>query len=133
MAKGEENIRRPWEVAPPDEGKADRQGLKPSEELVAEAGRRDVEVELTAQLEQAREEEAFYETRYGMTFEEYQATMDPEATHDVGENYLAWSRAAERVRMLRYELARLTEKPARRPRPASRANDERNRGGPKLS
>ena len=98
--------------------------LKPSEELVADAGMRVREAELTAELEQAREEEAAYEDRYGMTFDEFQGAFDPRNGEDIGEDYLAWLRAAERVRMLRYELERLASRPPRRGRRKTPAPDE---------
>jgi len=91
---------------------------QPSEELVADARMRDRETELTAELEQARAEEAAFEGRYGATFEEFQAKFDPEADADLSEYYLDWSRAAEKVRMLRHELARLAARRGRRTRPA---------------
>jgi hypothetical protein len=84
---------------------------QPSEELVADARMRDREIELTAELEQARAEEAAFEGRYGATFEEFQAKFDPEADADLSEYYLEWSRATEKVRMLRHELARLGRRP----------------------
>ena len=99
----------------------------PPEELVADARTRDREIELTAELELAREEEAEFESRYGMTFEEFQARFDRQAQtgEDIGEDYLAWSRATERVRMLRYELDRFTARRTRRSRKmGSGADDE---------
>jgi hypothetical protein len=103
----------------------------PPEELVANARMRDREIELTAELELAREEEAEFESRHGMTFEEFQATFDPRTNEDLGEDYLAWSRAAERVRMLRYEVSRLTGRRTRRakePPPDTDQNQKPDRG-----
>jgi hypothetical protein len=89
---------------------------QPPEELVADARIREREVELIAQFEQARAEEAAFEERFGMTFEEFQARFDPHADHDLSEDYLAWSRAAERMRMLRYEIERRADRRSRRGR-----------------
>ena len=108
----------------PDDAPRDAQ---PSEELVADARMREREIELTAELEQARAEEVAFEGRYGATFEEFQAKFDPEADADLSEYYLEWSRAAEKVRMLRYELARLAERRSRRGRHAPAAPEETER------
>jgi hypothetical protein len=99
--------------------------LRPSDELVADAGMRERALELTAQLEQARADEAPYEERYGMTFDEFRASFDPARGDAVAEDYLAWSRAAERVRMLRHELERLADRRTRRPRKAAKDKPKR--------
>ena len=148
MAKGADFPRRPQGADPPQRRKRgpgdltppevqqeaervlkqqreqDAGDVKPSEQLVACAGMREREVKLTAELERAREEEAAYEDRYGMTFDEFQAAFDPRTGDDIGEDYLAWSRAAERVRMLRYELERLASRPPRRARRGTPVPDE---------
>jgi hypothetical protein len=110
------------EPEPKSEETAGEQPL--SDAFVADVRLGKREVELTMQLEQAREEEAAFEERYGMAFEEFQASFDPGADARLSEDYLAWSRAAERVRMLRYELARLAERPARRTRQSSKGGSE---------
>jgi hypothetical protein len=106
----------------------DDSDLKPSEELIADAGMRRRELELLAKLEQARAEEARFEARYGVTFGEFQAAFDPQADEQAGEDYLAWSRAAEQVRMSRHELARLQKQLPRRggrpPAPADESDDD---------
>jgi len=117
MGRGPDFPRRPKpanEQEPKSEEAAGEQPL--SDAFVADARLSKRETELTMQLEQAREEEAAFEERYGMAFEEFQASFDPRTDVNLSEDYLAWSRAAERVRMLRYELARLSERPARRTR-----------------
>ncbi len=104
-----------------------------SEEFVADARMRRRALELAAELEQARADEALYEERYGMTFDEFQASFDPRADDDVSEEYLAWSRAAERVRMLRHELERLADRRTRRSRrktPPQQADENSRRRGP---
>jgi hypothetical protein len=123
MAKGADFPRRPQGADPPQRREKEPGDLKPPEELLADAGMRKREVELTAELEQAREEEAAYEDRYGVTFDEFQAAFDPRTGDDIGEDYLAWSRAAERVRMARYELERQAHRRPHRPRRGTRRDD----------
>jgi len=106
--EAEQLRRREQEHALPD--------AQPPEELVADARIRDRDLELIAQLEQARAEEAAFEERFGMTFEEFQARFEPHVNDDLSEDYLAWSRATERVRMLRYDLERRADRRSRRVR-----------------
>ena len=127
MASTPDFPRRPKPGKEPEPKSEEPAGEQPlSDAFVADARLSKREVELTMQLEQAREEEAAFEERYGMAFEEFQASFDPRADAQLSEDYLAWSRAAERVRMLRYEIARLSERPARRTRqsPAARGEEE---------
>ena len=120
MGRGPDFPRRPKpanEQEPKSEEAAGEQPL--SDAFVADARLSKREIELTMQLEQAREEEAAFEERYGMAFEEFQASFDPRTDVNLSEDYLAWSRAAERVRMLRYELARLLQGGKRRAGPGT--------------
>lgn len=122
MAKGDDFPKR-IEEDTGDEQRGEEQPL--SEEFVADASMRKRAAQLSAELERARADEAVFEQRFGMTFEEFQASFDPEADPDSSEAYLAWSRAAERVRMLRYELDRLSEgRPRRRRATAAPEEDE---------
>ena len=117
----------------PQRGEEAPADVRPPGELVADARLRDAETKLIAQLEQARAEEVLYEDRYGSAFDEFQASFDPQAGEELSEEYLAWSRAAERVRMLRYELARLAERRKRRARSAAPAAEEPEESGGRRS
>lgn len=103
-----------------------------SEEFVTDATMRKRAAQVAAQLEQARAQEATFERRHGMSFEEFQAAFDPQADAAMGEDYLEWSRAAERVRMLRYELQRLSQRGKRRAQEPPPADDDeqQDRRGP---
>jgi len=130
MGRGPDFPRRPKPAKEPEPKSEEAAGEQPlSDAFVADARLSKREIELTMQLEQAREEEAAFEERYGMAFEEFQASFDPRTDMNLSEDYLAWSRAAERVRMLRYELARLSERPARRTRQSAGGSEEAVEGG----
>jgi hypothetical protein len=125
MGRGRDFPRRPKPEEEPKEKSEEAAGEQPlSDAFVADVRLSKREIELTMQLEEAREEEAAFEERYGMTFEEFQASFDPRTGDRLSEDYLAWSRAAERVRMLQYEIARLSERPARRTRQSAEGSGE---------
>jgi len=124
MAKGEGPREKGWDrISDHVRPREAARDVQPSEELVAEARMRYREIELTAELERARAEEAAFEERYGATFDEFQAQFDPVADADLSEYYLEWSQAAEKVRMLRHQLARLAARGTRRTR-ATGAGDK---------
>jgi len=84
---------------------------------------------LYAEVQMLREQMAAFESRYRMTFEEFQASFAPGEDSAADEDYLEWSRLAESYRLRRQQwenaLRRAASPVRMRPEPDSKAREKR--------
>jgi len=84
---------------------------------------------LYAETQMLREQMAAFESRYRMTFEEFQASFVPGEDSAADDDYLEWSRLAEAYRLRRQQwenALRRAASPVRvRPEPEPKARERR--------